>query len=128
MAKLKVGDKVECKLKNHTIVNAYEQDYDEVVSFEIILSDSAGYSLYIPHYLYVKGSITLDKGRLDDWGVSPKFLNEKTYYIKENCVYRVVSRADGCACAKCQEFYFYAEPNQPDGTLICFLCRTYRFR
>ena len=30
---------------------------------------------------------------------------------------------DGCDCIKCKNFYPYAEPNQKDGTLICFGCR-----
>lgn len=30
---------------------------------------------------------------------------------------------DGCECKKCKEFYQYAEPNQDDGTLICYGCR-----
>lgn len=30
---------------------------------------------------------------------------------------------DGCDCVKCKEFYPFAEPNQEDGTLICFSCR-----
>lgn len=31
---------------------------------------------------------------------------------------------DGCQCKKCHTFYAYAEPNQEDGTLICYSCRT----
>lgn len=31
---------------------------------------------------------------------------------------------DGCDCKKCKEFYPYAEPNQDDGTLLCYRCRT----
>lgn len=30
---------------------------------------------------------------------------------------------DGCDCAKCKDFYPYAEPNQENGTLICYRCR-----
>lgn len=30
---------------------------------------------------------------------------------------------DGCNCKKCKEFYPYAEPNQDDGTLVCYSCR-----
>lgn len=30
---------------------------------------------------------------------------------------------DGCDCKKCKEFYPYAEPNQDDGTLLCYKCR-----
>ena len=31
---------------------------------------------------------------------------------------------DGMYCRKCQNFYQYAEPNQPDGTLLCYSCRS----
>lgn len=31
---------------------------------------------------------------------------------------------DGCDCKKCKEYYPYAEPNQDDGTLICYKCRS----
>lgn len=30
---------------------------------------------------------------------------------------------DGCRCKKCKEYYPYAEANQEDGTLICYVCR-----
>lgn len=30
---------------------------------------------------------------------------------------------DGCFCKKCNEFYMFAEPNQIDGSLICWSCR-----
>jgi hypothetical protein len=38
---------------------------------------------------------------------------------------RAKNEPDGCTCKKCKEFYQYAEPNQEDGTLICYSCRTY---
>jgi hypothetical protein len=31
--------------------------------------------------------------------------------------------SDGCSCKKCGELYPYAEPNQPDGSLVCYSCR-----
>lgn len=31
---------------------------------------------------------------------------------------------DGMFCRKCRSFYKYAEPNQPDGTLLCYSCRS----
>ena len=30
---------------------------------------------------------------------------------------------DGMNCKSCKEFYPMAEPNQSDGTLICYSCR-----
>ncbi len=35
---------------------------------------------------------------------------------------------DGMFCKKCQNFYQYAEPNQEDGSLICFSCRNNPYR
>ena len=34
-----------------------------------------------------------------------------------------INGVDGCICCKCNEFYPYAEPNQENGTLICYSCR-----
>ena len=31
--------------------------------------------------------------------------------------------SDGCVCKKCKELFPYAEPNQDDGTLVCYACR-----
>ena len=32
---------------------------------------------------------------------------------------------NGCHCIRCGELYPQAEPNQPDGTLICYSCRRF---
>lgn len=34
-------------------------------------------------------------------------------------------KSDGCFCKKCKDFFPYAEPNQKDGTLICYSCRNF---
>ena len=31
---------------------------------------------------------------------------------------------DGMFCRKCRVFYEFAESNQPDGTLLCYSCRS----
>lgn len=31
--------------------------------------------------------------------------------------------SSGCTCKKCREFYPYAEPNQEDGSMVCYGCR-----
>lgn len=33
------------------------------------------------------------------------------------------NHSDGYACKKCKDFFPYAEPNQEDGTLVCYACR-----
>lgn len=35
------------------------------------------------------------------------------------------NKSAGCFCASCNDFCQFAEPNQPNGTLICYYCRNY---
>lgn len=35
-----------------------------------------------------------------------------------------INGIDGCICIKCKVFVPYAEPNQEDGTMICYSCRS----
>ena len=44
-------------------------------------------------------------------------LNEVSTSIKNNS-------GAGCTCRKCDNYNEYAEPNQVDGTFLCFSCRS----
>lgn len=35
---------------------------------------------------------------------------------------------DGLICQRCKVFYDFAEANQPDGSLICYVCRKNPYR
>ena len=37
---------------------------------------------------------------------------------------KIGDEPDGLPCKKCRSFFEYAEPNQDDGTLVCWSCRT----
>ena len=39
----------------------------------------------------------------------------------------VASAVSGCHCSKCNNHFPFAEPNQADGTLICWNCRNYPY-
>lgn len=41
----------------------------------------------------------------------------------EKKVIKIKDDRDGCDCTKCKTFFEFAEPNQEDGTLICWACR-----
>ena len=41
---------------------------------------------------------------------------------------RAKKHPDGMYCKKCQNFYQYAEPNQDDGSLLCYSCRANPYR
>jgi hypothetical protein len=38
------------------------------------------------------------------------------------------SLSDGMFCQKCGLFYQFAEPNQDDGSLVCYACRSNPYR
>lgn len=39
-----------------------------------------------------------------------------------------LKKIDGMKCSHCLEYFHFAEPNQPDGTMICFQCRENPYR
>jgi len=127
MPKLKPGDRVECRLKDGAIVSPY-REYDEIRTFEIVAIEGSGYWLYIPPYVLIKGGKKADQYRSKSLGIDKRFLDVDIYYIQENLISKVVSEMDGTTCAKCGEFYHLAEPNQEDGTLICWSCRFNPYR
>ena len=124
---LKRGDKVEVHLKENEIVNRY-RIFDESRVFEIVATDSEGYCLYVPHYLFVKETLVVDYSRACRLDIDPKFMGENIVYVLEDFVISVKSILDGMSCKKCQDFFAYAEANQEDGSLICFSCRSNPWR
>lgn len=126
MSRLKIGDRIDCRIKSQLIVSPYA-DYDEVRTFEVIGITSRGYYLYVPPNVYLKDAIRIDEYNFDDLGVHPRFIEDETIFVPDKMIYKVSARLDGCHCDQCDEFYSYAEPNQPNGTLICFSCRNYPF-
>jgi len=48
-------------------------------------------------------------------------LADRIELFLESC--RKRRQPDGLICQKCKNFYEFAEPNQPDGSLICYSCR-----
>lgn len=127
MANLKTGDKVLCRLSLGLIVSVFSE-YDDERVFEIIALDEYGYYLYVPEYLYIKHSVNISNKTCKQLSIDNKFIDSKMLYINDGLIYKVHSILDGCACKKCKEFFHQAQPNQKDGTMLCFLCRTYPYR
>jgi len=140
MAKLKPGDRVECCVKCNNIVSPYTEDYEEVITFEIIAassnawqyysdySEKSSYFLFVPCYRIIKDSVTITSLLARQNGINKKFIGEETIKIEDNLISKISSILDGLFCAHCHEFYDMAEPNQPDGTLLCWACRRDPYR
>ena len=127
MTKLKPGDLIDCRVKQSVIVGPYK-DYDEIKTFQIIAKDKHGYYLYVPSYYLLKDTRKADKYQCKSLGIDLKFIDEPFIYIQGNMILRINSILDGMACSNCEEFYSMAEPNQEDGTLICYSCRMNPYR
>jgi hypothetical protein len=124
MARLKSGDKVDVCIKGIDIINPY-RDFDEIKTFTVAGSDLYGYYLYIPNYIILKGGIKADKYKCKSLNIDLKFLDEIVYYITDNFIYKINAVLDGINCKKCNDFLGMAEPNQPDGSFVCWRCRKY---
>src|SRR6185369_6632012 len=70
------------------------------------------YTITIPSTCSTSGTIIFSGGKIsfDDIDLAVPVDENKEF-------------SDGCVCKKCKEYYQYAEPNQDDGTLICYGCR-----
>lgn len=68
-------------------------------------------------------SISFSNGALSDFFKKYNLIYRENY-IKSSSLTNFVSvNKNGLTCKVCKELYPYAEPNQYDGTLICYSCR-----
>jgi hypothetical protein len=122
MPSLRIGDTVNCRVKDSIIVSPY-MSYDEITSFVIVAVDEEGYYLYVPHYYTLKLTVRADNYLSRTLGIERRFLDESIVYISEAMVLSVVQREEGLYCGRCGEFARFAASNQEDGGFICFPCR-----
>ena len=121
------GDRIVCKVRESAIVEAYTKDFDEKRVFEIIGTSYQGWYLYVPSYIVIKGSSLITKKNYQSLGINAKYIGEETVFITSSFVVKVEQILTGMLCKSCGEHFDYAEPNQPDGTLVCWYCRRYPF-
>lgn len=124
MVDLKIGDKIVCKIKGSRIVPS-DEEYDETHVFEVISSNYQGWHIYVPPYVAIKDTITISERNYASLGINKKFIGWDCIFITSYFVVRVHDIIDGMICSKCNEYYAMSQPNQEDGTLICFSCRRY---
>lgn len=73
------------------------------------------------------------KMRMDAWrgskwcsGYAWSLDGEQSFRVlRVAAVAQVQSKSYGCHCAKCGNHFPFAEPNQADGSLVCWNCRHY---
>ena len=125
---LGVGDKVVCLISKRTIVSAYSE-FEMKVILEVIALYADGLLLYIPKHIRLDDCIDITKTNIEKFGIAKKFIGSRCFYITEHKVAKIYAKLDGMCCQRCKEFFPMAVPNQEDGkTMLCFLCRKYKYR
>lgn len=128
MAKsLRPGDTVAVHLKEDRVVSPYSA-YDRAEVFQVIATDYYGTYVYIPDHIFVAETHKIDEITADSLNIRSPFIGERMAYLENSQIAKVVSTLDGCLCTRCNEFFPQASPNQEDGTMLCFLCKTYPWR
>lgn len=125
--RLKPGDEVSCRIFESKIVSAYSL-YEDEKAFQIIALDDKGYYVYVPAYYGLSETVVISVGLIEALDINKKYLGGLITYISPGQITKVRAVLDGYACCRCGDFYFQSEPNQPDGTMKCWACRTYPFR
>jgi hypothetical protein len=123
MVSLKPGDRVIIKLKEDKLVNPYEEEYHSTRILEIVALDGSKYCLFVPHYMFIHDTFTVDKYKCREMKLPTKYLGEEFLIISDSQIYKVFSILKGMPCDICKDFYEYAIPNQIDGSLICWSCK-----
>ena len=122
MTQLKIGDVVNCKIKEYLIVSPSDS-YDEIKSFAIVATDQYGCYLFVPHYIYLKNTLIADKLKCRTLGLEKRYLNENIVYILDTMVAALVRASDEMRCQICHEFFPFATANQDNGVFICYNCK-----
>lgn len=125
--KISLNDKVFCKVRINSIIQAKEKDYDIILDFKVIGNDNKSkYLLHVPDYYSIKGCYNVKEEHIEKFNGDSEYLDRRAIAITIDKVTRVqaeYSPVDGLYCSRCKEFFPMAEPNQDDGTLKCYLCR-----
>lgn len=127
MDKLKIGDRIDCLVKESVIVHPYKLEYDEVITLEIIAIETAGYHLYVPGYRFLKNSKTLDASTGKKLKIKTCFVGEQVVMISDNLIFQINTIYDGCFCSRCHDFFNMAAPNQENGTMVCWICKNHTY-
>jgi hypothetical protein len=128
MATWKPGDRVICRVRHHRIVSTSALQYEEEKVFEIVGVDSNGYFLYVPDYYHLRDTVLITKITCVSLNILERFVDSQMIYILSSYVVGMHSELNGCLCKQCGEFYFFAQPNRGDGTLVCWSCRADPYR
>lgn len=128
MVKLKPGDHVDCHIRDNEIISPYTLEYDSTVTFNIIAVTDWGCHLYIPNYICIKFSTTIDKSYCKKWDINMKYVGEQTYYINSSLIYKISFVLDGATCSRCGEFHYQAAVDKCTGIFTCYLCTFNPFR
>lgn len=127
MVNLKEGDYVDCRIKDRVIVGPLDL-HDEVKTFQIISTDNYGYYLFVPRYIHLDASKTIDIHRCRQLGIEDRYADEQIIYIVEGMI-AGASKRDGMRCERCTDFVLMAAANQADGiTFMCWSCRSNKYR
>ena len=121
------GDQVICRVKDNDIVNIYETAYEAEYIFDIVSEYDQGWLVYVPLGMVLKSAMTVNIENFQKFGVHKKFIDSEVIYISEYKIAKLYSKLDGMFCEKCGEFYFMASANQDNGTLVCWICRHYKY-
>jgi len=127
VASLRPGDSISCKISYDLLVFAESHLFNSIVTFDIICPYENGYLIKVPTYIRLKTSFEATADKIKKYSIPKNFIYAEVQFITEKHIFTVSDRRDGECCDKCGDFFPMSEKNE-EGTFLCFLCKTYKYR
>lgn len=110
-------------------VDFYDSRYlhFEIIELEIIAIHEDIWYVVEPPPTVLEDTVVVNKARLKNWRLGPDKLDRNISLVSEKAVggrRKFDPYLNALSCKLCQEIFPYAQGNQPDGSLVCWSCRT----
>lgn len=130
-----VGDFILCRISNDGKI-VFDVDFDDNRYQQFLVQPLEVVGLFKNYYIVAAPGCThaahiIDEEFLQEHNIEAKFLHETVTFVREIAVggrRYFDPYLNPLSCKICKEYFPYAQANQTDGSLICWVCRTTRVR
>lgn len=123
----RTGDVVVCRTYQGCIIPKDSTPWEKERNFKVIGTyhedGTTSWTVYLPPDYQMSNGSRLSRWAREKFEIDAKYANDRVFFISEEHIIKVHKESDQTMCKVCKEWFHMAQPNQLDGTLICWQCR-----
>ncbi len=126
--KCDTGDIVICRTYEGCIIPKDSTPWEKEKPFKVIGTmredGVTSWALYIPPDYGIKNGTKITPWIMNKFNIEAKYKGDKTFFVVDEHIIKVHRYSDALRCSgPCKQWIAMAEPNQENGTFICWECR-----